>query len=273
MLQVAPLGGDPRGPWAVLSAAIGPAMSFTNDNFYEGARLRLLRETTRGPRLVWRSDVLSVRIGPGPGWTNGFRMYVLEERPLKVLVEEVFYGADWSPSHVDAFAWQGGRLIAVPVREGESDHIGAPPAGNTFPSIQASAFDSEIPPWILDLGHDGQHEVVTLNRIGSGLAMAAMVFWPSIYTYERGAYMLADRRFPKAYLETGDEIRQRSEEHPGNYELLKDLGIYYEIQGDAEAALDAYRRAEAALTSRAADSPAAQSELAGIRARIRRLGG
>jgi hypothetical protein len=98
-----------------------------------------------------------------------------------------------------------------------------------------------------------------------------LVLWPSVYACDGDAYVLANERFPKEFLQIGGQIQQRLAEHPGNWELLKYLGICCEIEGDPEAALDAYRRAEAALTSQGVNSRSAQSELTDIRVRIQRL--
>jgi len=245
VVQIAPFPVEHGKLWFVLSAELEPKKPWSDDEFYRDARLRLFRDTAHGLAQAWRSEVLQVE--SGPGWTNDLRMYVLEEVPPKVIVGEVFYGAGWAPAHLDVFAWKEGRLA------------------------KAFALDSAESFWIQDLNDDGRHEIGGFRQIGCGLAIAEMPRWSDIYAYEGEAYVLANERFPKEFARIGEEIRQRLEEHPDNYELLKYLGIYYEIQGDAGAALDAYRRAEAALTSQRINSGRIHSELADIQARVQRL--
>jgi tetratricopeptide (TPR) repeat protein len=248
VVQIAPFRAEHRKLWLVLSATLEPRKPWSDDEFYQNARLRLFRETAHGLEQAWRSEV--VRVGYGPGWTNDIRIYALEETPPKVMVGAVFYGAGWAPAHLEVFAWRGGKLAKV------------------------FALDSEESFWIQDLNGDGRHEIGGFQKIGSGLAIADMPRWSDIYAYEGGTYMLANQRFPKAFLEIGGEIRQRLEEHPDNHELLKCLGIYYEIEGDLAAALDAYRRALTAHTAQEqAPSEREEREVTGIRARIQRLGG
>jgi len=248
VVQIAPFPVEDRKLWLVLSADVEPKKPWSDDEFYRNARLRLFRDTADGPRQVWRSEV--VQVESGPGWANDLRMYALEEAPRKVIVGALFYGAEWAPARLDAFIWKEGRLAKV------------------------FAVESEESFWIQDLDGDGCHEIGGFRKIGSGLAIADMPRWSDVYSYEGDTYALANERFPKEFGGIGDEIRQQLGEHPDNHELLKYLGIYYEIQGDAGAALDAYRCALTALTAdEQVLSERDKAEGADIRARIQRLGG
>jgi hypothetical protein len=181
---------------------------------------------------------------------NDLRLYTLHESPPKVLLLEAASKADSTPSHIDVFIWEAGKLVPV------------------------LALGSDEVPRVEDLNGDGNHEIISFDRIGDTVAISDMLWWPDIYAYQAGRYVVANRQFPKEFLQIGGQIQQRLAEHPDDWGFLKYLGIYYEIEGDPAAALDAYQRA---LAARAAQEQARSGretgETADIRARIQRLGG
>jgi len=247
VVQVAAMQEGGRKWWLAASARLGPKEPWLDADFYREARLRLFRGTRRGMEQVWRSEELRVRPGTSM-WMNDLRLYALHESPPKVLLLEAASMADSTPSHINVFTWEAGKLVPV------------------------LALGSDEVPRVEDLNADGGHEIISFERIGDRVAISDMPWWPDIHAYQAGRYVLANQQFPKEFLQIGAEIQQRLAEHPDDYELLKYLGVYHEIEGDRKAALDAYRRAEAALTSQGTDSESAKSERDDIRARIQRLG-
>lgn len=190
------------------------------DVAFDDVRLTVLCLAPGAPKQIPQSQELHELSG---GTANALQLYVLDEAPPKVIVEAVMIGAGWTPSNVAAFAWAHTKLVDV-----------------------LSVFSNE-PVWVQDLDGDGQREIGGVRLIGLGVAISDMPRWPDIYAYEGGEYVLDSRRFPRAFGEAGRQIQYQVGRHPNDFELLKYLGIYYEIAGDRSKALNAYQRAATML--------------------------
>ena len=260
VIRIEPLPGDrllPRSElrWVMLSAkqiTTGEGPPYF-DVAFDNARLSVVLQKGNGPPQIQQSVELN------DTWfsntANALQLYVLDEMPPKVIAEAVMIGASWSPAHIDAFAWREGKLIKL------------------------LALTSDEPMWIQDLKGDGCHEIGDFHAVGDEMSHAEQPRWTNVYAYQDGRYQIANGDFPQEFTALTSEIRETLGRYPGDYELLKYLGVCYEIAGDRTAALDAYREAESRLVARGLPELEGGAwgapdtwEMADIRSRIRRLG-
>jgi tetratricopeptide (TPR) repeat protein len=205
--------------WAVLSATVETGdpsgMKFVKP------RLTLFRLRQGHYRKIWQSDVLrDPRLKAGA--FDAVALYVADltgDGVPEAIVEEVFLGGSWAPSHLDVFAWRRQRLVKI---------LGV---------------SSSQPVWIEDLDHDGRYEIGNYYNIGWDMSHAEQPYWTDIYAYERGHYVLANAAFPREFRGWLRRLRSVLKWHPGDFEILKYKGIAHDIEGRPTVAFAALRSA------------------------------
>ena len=246
VLEVAryPVEGH-RDLWLVLSGKLvwskeGRLIQSTD------SRLTLFRNSVGSLRKVSESVL-------GPGYTHGYfneiQLYGFDltgDRQLDAVVVETMIGASWSPSHLDAFTWRGGRMIKLLGVQGHE------------------------PICVRDLNHDGRYEAMNSYAIGVTMCHADQPRWRDVFAYRNGGYQLADWVFPGEYRHWVRDLRHTLRDYPKDPVIWKYLGITYDILGHRGSANRAFARARELFLAGVADKivmPDArvQSELRSLR--------
>lgn len=87
-----------------------------------------------------------------------------------------------------------------------------------------------------------RYEIINDHAIGYDLAHYEQPRWTNIYAYKNGTYQLANGDFPDEFRSLYSEISKQLKAHPSDPELLKYLGILYEIRKQPKQALEAYKK-------------------------------
>jgi tetratricopeptide (TPR) repeat protein len=201
--------------------------SFNGDDFelvearYFVWRNGRYRETFRAPR-VGRSD--------GPEEVRSCRTWVGDFQKVgrqQVMLVTASLGADWNPTFVDAFEVKGTSLTTV------------------------LRIDSDHPPELTDLDHDGRPEIKVDHLIGVTVPHVGMDFWYDVYRYNGKQYVRANQRFPALTRRQIESLRQDLQGAPDDVDFLEHVALAYRDLGQAKTATLYEKRArQAAAKSR-----------------------
>jgi tetratricopeptide (TPR) repeat protein len=110
--------------------------------------------------------------------------------------------------------------------------------------IKTLELTSMAMPWVGDLDDDGDAEIITWRPASLEPFVWAAVPWPMVHTLVDGAYQVRTEQFPSLFPEVARTLAAAEGRYPPDAKLPDHLGRAYEILGQRDAALAAYRRAE-----------------------------
>lgn len=151
----------------------------------------------------WRGQLRSCRT-----WVGDFQRVGRQQ----VILVTANVGGDWEPTFVDVFEEKGDGLTRV------------------------LAVDSDHPPKLTDLDHDGRPEIRVDHLIGSTVPHAGMDIWYDVYRYNGRRYARANARFPQLTRDQIRELQGHLEDEPNDPEFLKYMAIAYRDLGQPEKA-------------------------------------
>jgi hypothetical protein len=130
----------------------------------------------------------------------------------ELVVHELSPGGSWSPSQMEVFAWRGGRLMKI---------------------LQAQ---SSEPLCLEDINQNGTYQVRNCYEIGNFMCHAEQPRWSDVYAYQNGAFVLANRRFPKAFTQWPESLRKTLQKYPDDDGIQAYLCLTYALLGREQKA-------------------------------------
>lgn len=176
----------------------------------DGTHLKIL---TQIRMLGYRGDDLCY---------NDVRAFVYDtnhDGTKEVMVHQIAYGGDHTPSRMDVFIWKNQQLHKV------------------FGGF------SDNPYFIKDINRDGKYEIIDNHMIGYCMCIAWMPRWTNIYAYKNGTFQLSNGDFPSEFTKLKVYMQELLREFPRDTDLLEYLGTTYEIQKRTRLAIRSYRKA------------------------------
>jgi hypothetical protein len=140
----------------------------------------------------------------------------------QVILVTANIGADWEPSFVDVFEQRDGGLASV------------------------LRIDSDHPPELTDLDHDGRPEIRVDHLVGEMAGHAGMTFWYDVYRYDGKRYVRANARFAELSREQIRDLKEHLESTPNDPEFLEYIATAYRDLGQSAKAAEYEKRAAGA---------------------------
>ncbi len=190
---------------------------------YSSVKLTLFSAAPNNLRTVWQSENLGFPHSKGEDNFNDVRLYVFDmngDGISEAVVPQIIIGASWTPTHLDVFEWQNGRMTSV---------LGV---------------SSDEPPEVRSLSRDGRYQVINIHAIGYSICHAAQPRWQNVYDYKDGNYQLATGDYPYIIRMLQRDILRELDNNPKDFELLEYLGITYQMQKRLKVAERTFTRAE-----------------------------